>query len=193
MKCKSKRLLSGLLVLMILTSLMVTAVSADTLDLKRKCSLNMKLEYTNEEGQREPVTGTVGLYQIALTRYDGGDQVYVPTASFVSADIDLDHIADEADLLAKVPVAVLEEHIKTYYLRPKFTAQADDEGIVRFRNLPAGLYLVTGIDPIEGPVVYKMNSFLPEIEASDVHQRLGLEKGKYILLSAHREENIDTE
>ena len=32
-----------------------------------------------------------------------------------------------------------------------------------------------------------------EIEASDIHQRLGLEKGKYILLSAHREENIDTE
>ena len=34
---------------------------------------------------------------------------------------------------------------------------------------------------------------LSEIEASDIHQRLGLEKGKYILLSAHREENIDTE
>ena len=35
--------------------------------------------------------------------------------------------------------------------------------------------------------------YLAEIEASDVHNRLGLEKGKYILLSAHREENIDTE
>ena len=34
---------------------------------------------------------------------------------------------------------------------------------------------------------------LPQIEASDIHARLGLEKGKYILLSAHREENIDTE
>jgi UDP-N-acetylglucosamine 2-epimerase (non-hydrolysing) len=34
---------------------------------------------------------------------------------------------------------------------------------------------------------------LTSIEASDVHQRLGLEKGKYILLSARREENIDTE
>ncbi len=34
---------------------------------------------------------------------------------------------------------------------------------------------------------------LAEIEASDIHTRLGLEKGKYILLSAHREENIDTE
>ena len=34
---------------------------------------------------------------------------------------------------------------------------------------------------------------LAEIEASDIHQRLGLQKGKYILLSAHREENIDTE
>lgn len=34
---------------------------------------------------------------------------------------------------------------------------------------------------------------LAEIEASDIHQRLGLEKGKYMLLSAHREENIDTD
>lgn len=34
---------------------------------------------------------------------------------------------------------------------------------------------------------------LKDIEASDIHSRLGLEKGKYILLSAHREENIDTE
>ena len=34
---------------------------------------------------------------------------------------------------------------------------------------------------------------LAEIQASDIHARLGLEKGKYILLSAHREENIDTE
>ena len=34
---------------------------------------------------------------------------------------------------------------------------------------------------------------LAEIEASDVHSRLRLQKGKYILLSAHREENIDTE
>ena len=34
---------------------------------------------------------------------------------------------------------------------------------------------------------------LDSIMASDVHSRLGLEKGKYILLSAHREENIDTE
>ena len=34
---------------------------------------------------------------------------------------------------------------------------------------------------------------LAEIKGSDIHSRLGLEKGKYILLSAHREENIDTE
>ena len=38
-----------------------------------------------------------------------------------------------------------------------------------------------------------LHSNLSEIENSDVHKRLGLEKGKYILLSAHREENIDTE
>jgi len=34
---------------------------------------------------------------------------------------------------------------------------------------------------------------LEDIEASNIHQRLGLQKGKYILLSAHREENIDSE
>ncbi len=34
-----------------------------------------------------------------------------------------------------------------------------------------------------------LHNNLPEIEASDIHTRLGLEKGKYILLSAHREEN----
>ena len=38
-----------------------------------------------------------------------------------------------------------------------------------------------------------LHNNLAEIRASDIHTRLGLEKGKYILLSAHREENIDTE
>lgn len=47
---------------------------------------------------------------------------------------------------------------------------------------------VTGSPMAEG-----LHQNLAEIEASDVHARLGLEKGKYILLSAHREENIDTE
>ena len=43
------------------------------------------------------------------------------------------------------------------------------------------------------PMAEVLHENLAEIEASDVHKRLGLEKGKYILLSAHREENIDTE
>ena len=43
------------------------------------------------------------------------------------------------------------------------------------------------------PMAEVLHRNLEEIEKSDVHQRLGLEKGKYILLSAHREENIDTE
>lgn len=43
------------------------------------------------------------------------------------------------------------------------------------------------------PMAEVLHNNLEEIEASDVHARLGLEKGKYILLSAHREENIDTE
>ena len=43
------------------------------------------------------------------------------------------------------------------------------------------------------PMAEVLESNLKEIESSDIHQKLGLEKGKYILLSAHREENIDTE
>ena len=43
------------------------------------------------------------------------------------------------------------------------------------------------------PMAEVLHANLEKIEASDIHQRLGLEKGKYILLSAHREENIDTE
>jgi UDP-N-acetylglucosamine 2-epimerase (non-hydrolysing) len=43
------------------------------------------------------------------------------------------------------------------------------------------------------PMAEVLHNNLAEIEASDVHARLGLEKGKYILLSAHREENIDSE
>ncbi len=43
------------------------------------------------------------------------------------------------------------------------------------------------------PMAEVLHENLTEIEASDVHSRLGLEKGKYILLSAHREENIDAE
>lgn len=43
------------------------------------------------------------------------------------------------------------------------------------------------------PMAEVLHQNLAEIEVSDVHARLGLEKGKYILLSAHREENIDTE
>lgn len=46
---------------------------------------------------------------------------------------------------------------------------------------------------IGSPMAEVLHSNLKAIEASDIHMRLGLEKGKYILLSAHREENIDTE
>ncbi|MBQ7971598.1 MAG: UDP-N-acetyl glucosamine 2-epimerase [Clostridia bacterium] len=55
-------------------------------------------------------------------------------------------------------------------------------------GLPKERTYVTG-----SPMAEVLHNNLESIMASDVHQRLGLEKGKYILLSAHREENIDTE
>ena len=55
-------------------------------------------------------------------------------------------------------------------------------------GLPKERTYVTG-----SPMAEVLHNNLSEIEASDVHKRLGLEKGRYILLSAHREENIDTE
>jgi len=55
-------------------------------------------------------------------------------------------------------------------------------------GLPKERTYVTG-----SPMAEVLHANLDAIEASDIHRRLGLTKGEYILLSAHREENIDTE
>lgn len=55
-------------------------------------------------------------------------------------------------------------------------------------GLPKERTYVTG-----SPMAEVLHLNLNEIESSDILERLGLEKGKYMLLSAHREENIDTE
>lgn len=55
-------------------------------------------------------------------------------------------------------------------------------------GLPKERTYVTG-----SPMAEVLHANLTDIEKSDIHRHLGLQKGKYILLSAHREENIDTE
>ncbi len=55
-------------------------------------------------------------------------------------------------------------------------------------GLPKERTYVTG-----SPMAEVLRNNLNEIENSDIHKKLNLEKRKYILLSAHREENIDTE
>ena len=55
-------------------------------------------------------------------------------------------------------------------------------------GLPKERTYVTG-----SPMAEVLHRNLPKIQASDIHARLGLENGRYILLSAHREDNIDTE
>lgn len=55
-------------------------------------------------------------------------------------------------------------------------------------GLPKERTYVTG-----SPMAEVLHASLKEIESSDILSRIGLESGKYMLLSAHREENIDTE
>ena len=77
--------------------------------------------------------------------------------------------------------AVLPDHVNLAYSEHARRYLADC-------GLPKERTYVTG-----SPMAEVLTDNLEQIQSSDIHARLGLEKGKYILLSAHREENIDTE
>lgn len=55
-------------------------------------------------------------------------------------------------------------------------------------GLPADRIIKTG-----SPMFEVLNHYLPSIESSDVLSRLGLEEGKFFVVSSHREENINSE
>lgn len=54
-------------------------------------------------------------------------------------------------------------------------------------GIPADRVIKTG-----SPMFEVLNYYMPQIEGSDVLQRLGLQKGKFFVVSAHREENVDS-
>ena len=160
MKLKLKRILSCLLAAAALVCLMAAPASADVLDLSKKADLNLLMQYEDDEGNMVPVEGVVGLYRIALTRYLDGNQIYIPTATFVGSGIDVKNIMTEEDLLHQVPVSKLEKHISSYHLQPKYEAEIDENGIASFTDLAAGLYLVRAVKPDGKLMLYTMNSFL---------------------------------
>lgn len=76
------------------------------------------------------------------------------------------------DIISDVNICY-SEHARRYL---------NDSGIPKERTFVSG-----------SPMAEVLSDNLAQIQFSDIHQRLGLRKGRYILLSAHREENIDTE
>ena len=99
---------------------------------------------------------------------------------------DIKTIADKADIVVN-GYAFTREADGIHVLN----LNSPDKAVVFSED---GEVLETTMDDIELSIASRyLYQNLPQIEASDIHQRLGLEKGKYILLSAHREENIDTE
>lgn len=160
MKLKLKRILSLVLAAAAIMSLMAIGVSADQFNLRRKADLNMLMQIKDEKGEIVPAKGEVGLYCIALTRLVNADQFYMATAGFMGASIEFTNIFTEEDVLKKVPVPILEEHIAKYKLKPKYISEIDEKGNVNFHGLSAGLYLVTPVHPKNAPQQFSMNSFL---------------------------------
>lgn len=108
----------------------------------------------------------------------GAKRLHIPTFHMEAGNRCKDECLPEetnrriVDIISDVNMAY-SEHARRYLA---------DTGLPRERTY------VTG-----SPMAEVLRNNLDDIMKSDIHSRLNLEKGKYILLSAHREENIDTD
>lgn len=138
----------------------------------RKTSLDEFPQFWNVLNGTMSLVGTRPILQDELQKYELHHRARIAIKPGITGMWQVSGRSDIVDIISDVNMAY-SEHARRYLA---------DTGLPKERTY------VTG-----SPMAEVLHQNLEKIVASDIHQRLSLEKGKYILLSAHREENIDTE